>query len=66
MKKAMRFWSSIWGLVTVNATAQAFLVAVWLVNGCDDTWLYLAAGLLVLSSCAFVPRNRPGDSPRKR
>lgn len=38
----------------INVAALALLLAVWWLNGQDDTWFYIVAAVIVLSSFLYI------------
>lgn len=47
--------TTIYKLVAVvNVIALAVLLAVWWVNGRDDTWFYIACAAIVVSSFLYA------------
>ncbi|OGG41934.1 hypothetical protein A2837_01870 [Candidatus Kaiserbacteria bacterium RIFCSPHIGHO2_01_FULL_46_22] len=50
----MKTKSKVYGIATVLLIAAlAFLGVTWWMNGRDDTWLYVACAVIVMTS--FIP-----------
>jgi hypothetical protein len=48
-------------VLAINIATLAILLAVWWVNGRDDTWLYLFAAAIALSSFLYVKPPKKDD-----